>query len=540
MRGKDMRKDYSIIYNGKLKEIKDNLQKLEDIKISIPTFKKAVENIIKETEISIENNYKLFNNADQTLDLDEANAKVYSQANKEIDKLNQQIIKEYDIYYKITMKYNKLLSLVDDVTEDNICDIVINCRSILSLLKSSSNIDYSFEKDITEKIYQLTYRIIKLELIYSNSAGLLYALKNPTDQNYITELIKEDINLLDKNHPDTKLVKEKVNKLKENGLNNMFLLDKNLIILLAILTDKNLSHKVDSKFFNSLKNYFELEKDMHKTELAISNSKVDEIKKSLKIHNLKIFKKKVFLSVNLLLVTSSIVGSAIAIGKLTESKENKVKTTVYDSFTDTKEITERYEDLDTDTISLIEYSPWDEPGYFRDEYSRNVYTYDLEGIKKKYANIEDYLTSDLKEKIKLSEEKEEIETEKPKDLDYTKNKYIITEKVINEKDFRMVKSKFYWPLFSILSSIGIIAVDFLLLKKLTSVKLKDLKQKKKKVQEELKSDKEKCLENKKSLHELSQLATILKFDALDNYEKLPDIVKETFDIKESFKSLIKK
>lgn len=540
MRGKDMRKDYSIIYNGKLKEIKDNLKKLEDIKISIPTFKEAVENIIKETEISIENNYKLFNNADQTLDLDEANAKVYSQASKEIDKLNQQIIKEYDIYYKITMKYNKLLSLVDDVTEDNICDIVIDCRSILSLLKSSSNIDYSFEKDITEKIYQLTYRIIKLELIYSNSAGLLYALKNPTDQNYITELIKEDINLLDENHPDTKLVEEKVNKLKENGLNNMFLLDKNLIILLAILTDKNLSHKVDSKFFNSLKNYIELEKDMNKTELAISNSKVDEIKKSLKIHNLKIFKKKVFLSVNLLLVTSSIVGSAIAIGKLTESKENKVKTTVYDSFTDTKEITERYEDLDTDTISLIEYSPWDEPGYFRDEYSRNVYTYDLEGIKKKYANIEDYLTSDLKEKIKLSEEKEEIETEKPKDLDYTKNKYIITEKVINEKDFRMVKSKFYWPLFSILSSIGIIAVDFLLLKKLTSVKLKDLKQKKKKVQEELKSDKEKCLENKKSLHELSQLATILKFDALDNYEKLPDIVKETFDIKESFKSLIKK
>ena len=540
MRGKDMRKDYSIIYNGKLKEIKDNLKKLEDIKISIPTFKKAVENIIKETEISIENNYKLFNNADQTLDLDEANAKVYSQANKEIEKLNKQIKKENDIYYKITIKYNKLLSLVDDVTEDNICDIVIDCRSILSLLKSSSNIDYSFEKDITEKIYQLTYKIIKLELIYSNSAGLLYALKNPTDQNYITELIKEDIKLLDENHPDTKLVKEKVNKLKENGLNNMFLLDKNLIILLAILTDKNLSHKVDSKFFNSLKNYIELEKDMNKTELAISNSKVDEIKKSLKIHNLKIFKKKVFLSVNLLLVTSSIVGSTIAIGKLTESKENKVKTTVYDSFTDTKEITERYEDLDTDTISLIEYSPWDEPGYFRDEYSRNVYTYDLEGIKKKYANIEDYLTSDLKEKIKLSEEKEEIETEKPKDLDYTKNKYIITEKVINEKDFRMVKSKFYWPLFSILSSIGIIAVDFLLLKKLTSVKLKDLKQKKKKVQEELKSDKEKCLENKKSLHELSQLATILKFDALDNYEKLPDIVKETFDIKESFKSLIKK
>lgn len=540
-----MRKDYSIIYNGKIKEINDNLKKLEDIKISIPTFKEAVENIIKETEISIENNYKLFNNADQTLDLDEANAKVYSQASKEIDKLNQQIIKEYDIYYKITMKYNKLLSLVvislvDDVTEDNICDIVIDCRSILSLLKSSSNIDYSFEKDITEKIYKLTYKIIKLELIYSNSAGLLYALKNPTDQNYITELIKEDIKLLDENHPDTKLVKEKVNKLKENGLNNMFLLDKNLIILLAILTDKNLSHKVDSKFFNSLKNYIELEKDMNKTELAISNSKVDEIKKSLKIHNLKIFKKKVFLSVNLLLVTSSIVGSAIAIGKLTESKENKVKTTVYDSFTDTKEITERYEDLDTDTISLIEYSPWDEPGYFRDEYSRNVYTYDLEGIKKKYANIEDYLTSDLKEKIKLSEEKEEIETEKPKDLDYTKNKYIITEKVINEKDFRMVKSKIYWPLFSILSSIGIIAVDFLLLKKLTSVKLKDLKQKKKKVQEELKSDKEKCLENKKSLHELSQLATILKFDALDNYEKLPDIVKETFDIKESFKSLIKK
>ena len=147
-----MRKDYSIIYNGKLKEIKDNLKKLEDIKISIPTFKEAVENIIKETEISIENNYKLFNNADQTLDLDEANAKVYSQASKEIDKLNQQIIKEYDIYYKITMKYNKLLSLVDDVTEDNICDIVIDCRSILSLLKSSSNIDYSFEKDITEKI----------------------------------------------------------------------------------------------------------------------------------------------------------------------------------------------------------------------------------------------------------------------------------------------------------------------------------------------------------------------------------------------------
>ncbi len=535
-----MRRDYSIIYNGKLKEIKDNLQKLEDIKIIIPTFKEAVENIIKKTEISIENNYKLFNNANQTLDLDEANAKIYCQASKEIDNLNQQIIKEYDIYYKITMKYNKLLSLVDDVTEDNICDIVTDCRSILELLKSSSNIDYSFEKDITEKIYQLTYRIIKLELIYSNSAGLLYALKNPTDQNYITELIKEDINLLDENNPDTKLVKEKVDKLKENGLNNMFLLDKNLIVLLAILTDKNLSHKVKDQFLNSLKKYTKIENDMQKTELAISNSKVDEIKKSLKIHNLKIFKKKVFLSMNLLLVTSSIVGSAIAIGKLTENKENKVKTTVYDSFRDTKEITERYEDLDTDTISLIEYSPWDEPGYFRDEYSRNVYTYDLEGIKKKYTNIEDYLTSDLKEKIKLSEENEEIETKKPKDLDYTKNKYIITEKVINEKDFRMVKSKFYWPLFSILSSFGIIAIDFLLLKKLTSVKLKDLKQNKKQLQKELKSDKEKSIENKKSLYDLSQLATILKLDVLDNYEKLPDIVKETSNVKKKYKLLTKK
>lgn len=535
-----MRRDYSIIYNGKLKEIKDNLQKLEDIKIIIPTFKEAVENIIKKTEISIENNYKLFNNANQTLDLDEANAKIYCQASKEIDNLNQQIIKEYDIYYKITMKYNKLLSLVDDVTEDNICDIVTDCRSILELLKSSSNIDYSFEKDITEKIYQLTYRIIKLELIYSNSAGLLYALKNPTDQNYITELIKEDINLLDENNPDTKLVKEKVDKLKENGLNNMFLLDKNLIVLLAILTDKNLSHKVKDQFLNSLKRYTKIENDMQKTELAISNSKVDEIKKSLKIHNLKIFKKKVFLSMNLLLVTSSIVGSAIAIGKLTENKENKVKTTVYDSFSDTKEITERYEDLDTDTISLIEYSPWDEPGYFRDEYSRNVYTYDLEGIKKKYTNIEDYLTSDLKEKIKLSEENEEIETKKPKDLDYTKNKYIITEKVINEKDFRMVKSKFYWPLFSILSSFGIIAIDFLLLKKLTSVKLKDLKQNKKQLQKELKSNKEKSIENKKSLYDLSQLATILKLDVLDNYEKLPDIVKETSNVKKKYKLLTKK
>lgn len=336
-----MQKDYAIEFNGKVKELQDNLKKIEEINIDVTNFKDALKNIEMEVSIEIKNNYSKYNEINQITDLEEANAKTYCLAVTEVEELNKKFLKEYDAYYKIDIKYKNLQKRLKDVTEDNLADIILECQNMLNLLKTSSNIDYSLEKNLTENVFQITYKIIKLELLYNNTSGLLYYIKNSlVFQNYIIDLIKEEVNELDNQKTDVKILLEKIAKEKEKGLNDSFLLNKDIIAYLATLTDKSLSKKAREKFINAFKEYQLLADDFYNTQINITNtqSSIEKIKKSLKKNRLKIFNKKALLTLNLVLVTSSIVGSINAIGKVTKKKEYKVTTTVYDSSTDEKKL----------------------------------------------------------------------------------------------------------------------------------------------------------------------------------------------------------
>lgn len=530
-----MSEDYAIIYNGKLKDIKSHLKNLEKININIANLKKAIESIEIEVESNIKLNYEMLDEVEQSEQLNNLNAMVYNSAIERLNKFDNQILNEYNNYYKINILYKNLNKKVENANEDNIAEIVTDCLKMLTKIKSSSNIDYSMEKELVENIYELVYKVIKLELIYSDSAGVLFHIRNnSTDSHYIIEHMKREIESLDDNKHEVKMLKEKIEILEENGLDNMFLLDKDVMILLAISTNENLNTKTKKQFLDSLENHQILVGDYERKENEINtiSNEIDSLKRKLKISSLKIFKKKSFLTLNLLLISASITGSTVAIGNLTKEKEYKTYTTVYDSSTDKTTTSEDYENmLQKTSINITEYSPWDVAGYFRDEYSRNVYKYNLDNVEEEFLDLKDYLTSDIKENISFEREIE-TQKEKPEDLDYSENKYIITRKRKDENDFQRVYSYFLWELLSLVASAVIINIDIKLLKKISPEKLRLLRKNKKRTQKMIKDKKTLLLEEKNNFDLLSQQLLLSKLEVLDNYEKLPVPVQENPELKE--------
>lgn len=376
--------------------------------------------------------------------------------------------------------------------------------------------------------------MIKLEIIYSNNSSLLeYIRSDNSDTSYITKLIKDDIQILSDNNKE---LCNKVRELEKVGLGDKQFLDKELIMLLSIDDINNFTSKAKEIFLNNIDEYTNVSNELMTLNRnnKITTDEIIEIKKYNKIISLKKLLKRISFLVNMGLVSIAIAFSIKSAKNITQDTEYKTVTTTYDTSMPEKDITEEYLSSRDNSVSLTEYSPWEEPGYFRDNYKRNVYEYDLINVEF-YENIEDYLNPDLKEIIAVTEYVE-ISDEKPTE-EYSDNKYVITQVVQYKDEYRLVDDLASWKVLSALFSFGIVAGDIFLFSLLSKVKLKDLKQSKKNNKQELAEKKQLLIETKNRINELNTELFTLRNDLQQKYDTLPSLLQEDQKIKEKMLSL---
>ena len=339
--------------------------------------------------------------------------------------------------------------------------------------------------------------------------------------------------ILEKIEEDTS---KKIEEIYQNLTNwDSFLLESlNAVYEEAIKRLNVLNDKVTKKYKyclliakqmqEKIKEYENTKKELEDRKLVYSyyDEKIPKIKSEIRQTKKRIRGRKIVLTVNL-----GLVGGLMAVSFISQLKNIKYKTitTVYDSSTDNISSDIKYLPEAEDTVTVVEYQPWEEYNFFDTQYKRNVYTYELDAVNMNYDDIKDYLTSDFKEDV-IPTKEEEKSTSKPND-EYKESEYIITKQIQDKDDYNewdMLSMSFglmiylYGGMFWSGFSIGRPSLEEL---------IKILKENK----INLKCAKQASLDYKELIEKFYNEVSALKTSIEVDYEKLPIALKENEKIK---------
>lgn len=339
--------------------------------------------------------------------------------------------------------------------------------------------------------------------------------------------------ILEKIEEDTS---KKIEEIYQNFTNwDSFLLESlNAVYEEAIKRLNVLNNKVTKKYKyclliakqmqEKIKEYENTKKELEDRKLVYSyyDEKIPKIKSEIRQTKKRIRGRKIVLTVNL-----GLVGGLMAVSFISQPKNIKYKTitTVYDSSTDNISSDIKYLPEAEDTVTVVEYQPWEEYNFFDTQYKRNVYTYELDAVNMNYDDIKDYLTSDFKEEV-IPTKEEEKSTSKPND-EYKESEYIITKQIQDKDDYNewdMLSMSFglmiylYGGMFWSGFSIGRPSLEEL---------IKILKENK----INLKCAKQASLDYKELIEKFYNEVSALKTSIEVDYEKLPIALKENEEIK---------
>lgn len=363
---------------------------------------------------------------------------------------------------------------------------IIEVKDNIQKLKSADSEYDNYEEKILEKIEEDTSK--KIEEIYQNFTNL-------------DSFLLESLNAI---------YEEAIKRL--NVLNNKVTKKYKYYLLIA----KQMQEKI--------KKYENFQKELENRKLVYSyyNEKIPKLKSEIKQTKKRIRGRKIVLTVNL-----GLAGGLMAVSFISQPKNIKYKTitTVYDSSTDNISSDIKYLPEAEDTVTVVEYQPWEEYNFFDTQYKRNVYTYELDAVNMNYDDIKDYLTSDFKEEV-IPTKEEEKSTSKPND-EYKESEYIITKQIQDKDDYNecdMLSMLFglmiysYGGMFWSGFSIGRPSLEEL---------IKILKENK----INLKCAKQASLDYKELIEKLYNQISNLKSSIEVEYEELPIALKENEKIK---------
>lgn len=521
-----MGNNLSIVYNAKVKEIDDNILQLSSIGVNTENFTIMLKEVTNNTRMEIKKHSVNFGKM-------ELLTQIYDNAIRKLDSINASILEEYNFYFKLYCRYEELKTRVESISKEEILSIGKEVYEILNEVKKRIS-TIAEEESLVENLYSLLYQCIKLESCLLGSTFLLdYAKVDESDVSYISGFIKKEI--AEKNSFE---ISKKVQEIDQNGLEDENYLDKDLLLLLS----SELFGKMKSSFCKELEVYEETESKIVEMQEKENEMilKIKEIKKSIKKINLKRMLKKTFTYLSLGMAG---IGMLASIRKAEDLGKTKVVQTLSNSYdsslseSEQEEPVEEWleEDENLPKLSIVEYSPWEDPGYFRSEYTRNVYTYTLTDTSVFYEDVRDYLNEEIKDKLTL-ETTIVYNSENPKE-NYSENKYIIRQTYQNKEVFDYEPNEDLQILWGVLFSAGILGVEgvfLLLLNKSNSIHF--LKEKIKERKKELKETKQFLLENKNNRIELSEWQAKLREGLLNQYKESL-VIQEDGEIKRRMRSL---
>lgn len=408
----NMENDKAIEFQGVLMNAKRHLRNLKDIGINCDVYYSTLEQIKVATENEalnaynivskkIENETQSINNGSYATSYPKHTSKLLDLTisltyQKGIDRINSEVeeeLKKYDIYLKCHNYCERLrieLKINNDISLDKVKEYAENLLDILRKINASGTRIYSFEEDVVETIYDISYDVIKLEMYYLGRSTILdYAKSNLIAGSFFSERIEKDIDNKRKNGNATDSFQALVYDAKSNG----DILDERIVFSLSISSKDNFK-EIEGRLIDLTRKLSELERSNRSSFVEKAKKYTNEFDVKLDIND-KMISKLIKNIVSISLVGSILVTGLGMVAKKNTEKVYKTDTEILYSTSDLIQTKDgKYEKLDNpETIRIYEYDVWKESTGVN--YKRKVTWYDVTSAD---ANtVDDYLNLNLED-----------------------------------------------------------------------------------------------------------------------------------------------
>jgi len=316
-----------------------------------------------------------------------------------INKLNLLIneLRIYNIYFTVINKVNYInASIQINCTSEEVNEYVDDLLNILDNMINSSNYNFDVYEKVMDKIFNVVYKVIKLEIINNGESILFdYCKKYHIYVYFIDKYIKKEINKIDLSDKKYKKLNKKIYDINSKGIEQSYFDLAMVKLLLSYENSFSIGDTVNNKFKNILTEiddcYIEFDdkiKDLNdkNSELQKNNSMRRYIKKELLIR----------LS-SVVLTTSIIVGGFVGIrhGVKKANTHEGVKREVT-TYSDEFGLNVNSEYVNLETVGDFEgkkylriYGVWEEDKNNLGIFNRTVDRCNISGYE--FDTIEDYI-----------------------------------------------------------------------------------------------------------------------------------------------------
>lgn len=503
------KRDKAMLFNSKYIKLESKIQGLEKEGFNLDLFNKDLKLISKKLEANLVN--ASLSSTKKTNE--DCLSFVYESACNEIDKLENNFDQQYGKYVEIIQSCDKIENmLVTGPGESDFNNLVDDTIQVLTDMKSSPTEIYNIESNLVYRVYKIVYEVIKIELLFSNTARLYTYVKNDEmDIINITEFLKADFNQIKDD-----FILDNTNLSNINiELDPYRLFDADLIRLITLLKKPELCEAFNDAIEKNKNELENLNADISKIDekVKLLNNDLDDNKDDYNQskRNFRIARFKAsFLALFMAACLPIGYKTADVFGK---SNTYIITTTTYDSETDKEKTSEerskwKYHN-DPSHVIITETTQWYSYGHFRkydngDAYSREIYTYELPSdLVSLYDEPSEYLTSNLSGKLDYNEPVIETSLVPPDDFGYVDSKYTVTKYDVDFKSLKKSKDPILFA--AILISFGVLdAFVFLYFIKYKNGKYKILLERKNEAKEALNETINDIDNNKNALYYLGQ------------------------------------
>ncbi len=342
---------------------------------------------------------------------------MYDEGIKKLSKINDSL-KKYEVYYTAYNSAGDIERKISD-KEVNQTELKTYSSVTISLLKkinSSDTRSFQSEEKVVDKVYDVAYSIIKLELLTTGKSDVLaWVRTDSVAANLIDTRIFEDIATVP---TDSSVYAEIRNMLanintdhdskKKDAINsglNYTALDEGLILFLALQDSQNIE-RIESSLFQTINELLESEKEERNQEVRNNEFQSGIADFTDKMRSNRIY-KQIALALGLVGLLIGIKQGSDAIAKNIGHNEFRTRLDYYSS--EEGELPEYPEYMkgikNNSKTTLKAYGPWTQEGVFYGDYERDVVTFDLSDID--LDNLEDFSEIDFSS---LSPSSTEVET----------------------------------------------------------------------------------------------------------------------------------
>lgn len=393
-------------------EFNSEYEKLERV---LNALKEAHIDVSKERKKAVALKAKIDNEALNKIDPVEIET-LYDNGIKCLKEINDSL-KRYEIYF---VAYNSASDIEQGLQNEKIGEEQLKAFagvtiSLLKRINSSDTRAFQSEEKVVDKVYDVSYGIIKLELLTRGTSSVLDWVK--TDQvasNLIDTRIFEDI----AKFPTDSTIYSEIRTLLAN-INrktnitsgevelNYTALDEGLILFLALQDSQNIE-RIESSLFATLNEINDLENAQmcqgYTNEK--SQNKIDSLTAAIKKSHIY---KEIALALGLIGLVIGIKQGSEALAPNFGHNEYKTHVDYYSSVDG--EVPEYPEYMrpfkHNSKTTLKAYGPWNQEGIFYGDYERSVVEFDLSDLD--LENLEDFASIDFSELAATSEETETAE-----------------------------------------------------------------------------------------------------------------------------------